>query len=144
MRISVGLEGAADTIKALKTFKTDRDQKIQDAINLTAQLIRTDAIRSMKQSPATGNRYERRSITHTASSAPNPPRVDTGRLINSVKALINRLEAFVGTNVEYGPYLEFGTRGKDGVGKIEARPWLFPAFERQRRNFVNRLREAMR
>jgi hypothetical protein len=138
MRISVGLEGAADTIRALKTFRSDRDQKIQDAINLTAQLIRTDAIRSMKQSPATGNRYQRRTVTHTASSSPNPPRVDTGRLANSVKALINRLEAFVGTAVQYGPHLEFGTRN------MEPRPWLFPAFERQRRNFVNRLREAMR
>jgi phage gpG-like protein len=144
MRISVGLEGAADTIRALKTFRSDRDQKIQDAINLTAQLIRTDAIRSMQQSPATGNTYQRRTVTHIASSSPNPPRVDQGDLIRSVKALINRLEALVGTNQDHGRYLEFGTNGKNGVGKIAPRPWLFPAFERQRRNFVNRLREAMR
>ena len=143
MRISISISGVSAVIKAFDEQQKKRDRALQDAVNLTAQLIRTDAIRSMKQSPATGITYVRKSgkgkpIRHTASSSPNPPRIDQGDLIKSIKALVGKLEARVGTNQRYGPHLEFGTR------KMEPRPWLFPAFERQRRNFVNRLREAMR
>jgi HK97 gp10 family phage protein len=138
VRISASTTGGEQVIKNLQKYGNDKDKKVQEVIDLTAQLVRTDAIKSMKSSPASGRTYTRRTVRHTASSSPNPPRIDTGRLANSVKALVGRLEAFVGTNVEYGLYLEFGTQD------MKPRPWLFPAFERQRRNFVNRLREAMR
>jgi phage gpG-like protein len=142
MRISASTTGGKQLITNLQRYGRDREAKVQAAIDLTAQLVRTDAIKSMKSSPATGNTYYRRTIKHTASSSPNPPRIDTGRLANSVKALVGKLEAFVGTEVIYGLYLETGTE-KDGKEAIGPRPWLFPAFERQRRNFVTRLRKAM-
>ena len=138
MRISASTTGGEQVIKNLQKYGNDKDKKVQEVIDLTAQLVRTDAIKSMQSSPASGRTYKRRSILHTASSSPNPPRVDQGDLVKSIKALVGRLEAFVGTNQKYGPHLEFGTQN------MKPRPWLFPAFERQRRNFVNRLREAMR
>jgi HK97 gp10 family phage protein len=138
VRISASTTGGEQVIKNLQKYGNDKDKKVQEVIDLTAQLVRTDAIKSMQSSPASGRTYKRRSILHTASSSPNPPRVDQGDLVKSIKALVGRLEAFVGTNQKYGPHLEFGTQN------MEPRPWLFPAFERQRRNFVNRLREAMR
>lgn len=138
MRISASTTGGEQVIKNLQKYGNDKDKKVQEVIDLTAQLVRTDAIKSMQSSPASGRTYKRRSILHTASSSPNPPRVDQGDLVRSIKALVGRLEAFVGTNQKYGPHLEFGTQN------MKPRPWLFPAFERQRRNFVNRLREAMR
>ena len=138
MRISASTTGGEQVIKNLQKYGSEKEKRVQGAIDLTAQLVRTDAIKSMKSSPASGNTYKRRTVSHTASSTPNPPRIDTGRLANSIKALVGKLEAFVGTNVNYGPHLEFGTRN------IDPRPWLFPAFERQRRNFLNRLKEAMR
>lgn len=138
MRISASTTGGEQVIRNLQKYGDERERKVQAVIDLTAQLVRTDAIKSMQSSPASGRTYKRRSILHTASSSPNPPRVDQGDLVKSIKALVGRLEAFVGTNQKYGPHLEFGTQN------MEPRPWLFPAFERQRRNFVNRLREAMR
>jgi HK97 gp10 family phage protein len=138
VRISASTTGGEQVIKNLQKYGNDKDKKVQEVIDLTAQLVRTDAIKSMQSSPASGRSYKRRSILHTASSSPNPPRVDQGDLVKSIKALVGRLEAFVGTNQKYGPHLEFGTQN------MKPRPWLFPAFERQRRNFVNRLREAMR
>lgn len=54
------------------------------------------------------------------SSAGNPPAVDTGTLRRSIQ--INQDTASgdveVGTNLEYGRYLEYGT------SKMAARPWL--------------------
>lgn len=51
--------------------------------------------------------------------------VDTGRLRNSIThAVVSRERSvYVGTNVEYGPYVELGTR------KRAAKPFLRPAAE---------------
>lgn len=44
--------------------------------------------------------------------------VDTGRLRNSITHALNMDEeaVYIGTNVEYGPYVELGTHGREGVG----------------------------
>lgn len=51
--------------------------------------------------------------------------VDTSRLKNSISHGINEAEeqAIIGTNVEYAPYVEFGTV------KMKAQPYLKPAIE---------------
>lgn len=43
--------------------------------------------------------------------------VDTGRLRNSITHVIDsgRKEVYIGTNVEYAPYVEFGTHGREGA-----------------------------
>lgn len=47
--------------------------------------------------------------------------VDTGRLRNSVAWAILDDSVYIGTNVEYAPYVELGT------SKMAARPYLRPA-----------------
>lgn len=47
--------------------------------------------------------------------------VDTGRLRNSVTHYVKDNTAYIGTNVEYGMYIEFGT------SKMKPRPFLRPA-----------------
>lgn len=44
--------------------------------------------------------------------------VDTGRLRNSITHALNMDEeaVYIGTNVEYAPYVELGTHGSKGVG----------------------------
>lgn len=51
--------------------------------------------------------------------------VDTGRLRNSITHALGAggLTVYIGTNVEYGPYIELGT------SKREARPFLRPAAQ---------------
>ena len=51
--------------------------------------------------------------------------VDTGRLRNSVTHTVDgtMLEAYIGTNVEYAPHVELGTRHQD------AQPFLRPAAQ---------------
>lgn len=41
--------------------------------------------------------------------------VDTGRLRNSISHATDDSAAYIGTNVEYAPYIELGARGKDGL-----------------------------
>lgn len=66
---------------------------------------------------------------HQPSRPGEPPHVDTGRLRASIthegpqpSDTGNEREVRVGTNVNYGRFLEQGTRF------IEPRPWLRPAF----------------
>ena len=85
--------------------------------------LRNEVVTSMYNSPPTGAVYRRRGITHTASSAGNPPRVDTGALVASVsvKTDADGLGSAVGSNIEYAASLEFGT------SRMAARPFLHPA-----------------
>ena len=73
------------------------------------------------------------------SSKPGaPPRSDTGRLRDSlfVRTSADGLSAEVGTDLDYGAHLEFGTQTRP------ARPWLHPAFEATRKRIKDRIRAA--
>ena len=45
--------------------------------------------------------------------------VDTGRLRNSITHAVKDKAAYIGTNVEYAPYVEFGSRGRDGKHMLQ-------------------------
>ena len=77
---------------------------------------------SMQDSPADGRTYEvGTGQVHVASSPGNPPRVDTGALINSIyvrnAGLARRM---IGVGTDYGFILEFGSE------KMAARPFMAP------------------
>ena len=75
------------------------------------------------------------SPTHQSSAPGQYPASDTGRLASSVRMDVVGPTAYVvGTNVEYGPMLEFGT------SRMAARPWLLPSFERARAGVERELR----
>ena len=45
--------------------------------------------------------------------------VDTGRLRNSISHAVENRAAYIGTNVEYAPYVELGARGRDGKHMLQ-------------------------
>ena len=45
--------------------------------------------------------------------------VDTGRLRNSISHATDDEAAYIGTNVEYAPYVELGARGRPGVHMLQ-------------------------
>ena len=57
----------------------------------------------------------------------------TGTMISSP----SKDEVFIGTNVEYAEYMEYGTRNTG------AQPYLRPAIDENRRNLIRRLRELV-
>ena len=91
--------------------------------------------------------------------------VDTGRLRSSIKTeKFGELGRQVYTNVEYAPYVEFGTKGKvetnilgvdysdvaiqfkkssSTVGGVRPRPFLFPAFETERPRIIKDLKNLV-
>ena len=51
--------------------------------------------------------------------AKNETPVDTGRLRNSINHATDDEAAYIGTNVEYAPYVELGARGRKGVHMLQ-------------------------
>jgi len=92
--------------------------------------------------------------------------VDTGRLRSSIKTeKLGELGRTVYTNVEYAPYVEFGTKSKvnttimgedysevaiqfkksnGGLGGVIPRPYLFPAFETERPRIIKALKDLVK
>lgn len=66
--------------------------------------------------------------------------VDTGNLRNSITHKVDSAEkaAYIGTNVEYAPYVELGTV------KMAAQPYLKPAVADHAKTYENILEDEMK
>lgn len=115
--------------KARKTFETDASGTFEttgltqdDVSGVLA--VRADNRAAIKAalSRATAKALEEIGLTAEGYAKKACP-VDTGRLRNSITHVVDPGEkaVYIGTNVEYGPYVELGTR------LTEAQPFLRPA-----------------
>ena len=57
-------------------------------------------------------------LTAEGHAKKNTP-VDTGRLRNSISHAVEDKSAYIGTNVEYAPYVELGSRGRQGKHMLQ-------------------------
>lgn len=64
--------------------------------------------------------------------------VDTGRLRNSITHAYDDDSAYIGTNVEYGKYVELGT------SRMAARPYLGPAATQHSQEYKNIAEQALK
>lgn len=64
--------------------------------------------------------------------------VDTGRLRNSITHAYDDDSAYIGTNVEYGKYVELGT------SRMAARPYLGPAATQHSEEYKNIAKQALK
>lgn len=120
--------------KDLKRILDKAEKKIsasaKEALQEATLAVHETAVKSIQNSSG-GERQVRYGPTRTvtASKPGSPPNTDTGRLVQSIQFefLDNGASSVVGTNVKYGKYLEFGT------SKMAARPWLQPAFDKNKK-----------
>lgn len=129
MAVVSKITGIKELSAALKALGPEVTAKVRMLNLKTGLAVQMDAIKSIQRGPKTGRQYTRRSVTHQASAPGEAPATDTGRLAGSVKRVDDGIEVAVGTSVEYGAFLEFGT------SKIKPRPWLFPALEANRQKW---------
>ena len=118
----VTLNGVNRITGKLKKYEIAVSAEVREALTLGGFTVQSSSKKSIQSSPAD---------PETGRSKPgNPPKTDTGRLVNSIFVDIEQTErglsVRVGTNVKYGTYLEFGTR------TVQARPWLGPALFRHK------------
>lgn len=95
--------------------------------------VKEEALSLIANSPATGRTYQRRGVTHVASSPGNPPRNDTGTLSSRTRTEYEyeRLLGRVVFSTNYAAALEYGTE------KMEARPYARPSLS-NRQGFIRK------
>jgi len=130
---------------ALKKTLARLDKKLianqKRGILLSAHQVRTEAIKLISKGARSGVKYTRYLPYRTgiASAAGEPPKSDTGRLVSQIFVDIDAdgFGATVGTNLDYGLYLEVGT------SKMSARPWLTPTLETLQPKLVKQFKKDL-
>jgi phage gpG-like protein len=141
MSVTLRLEGTEALARALRKLDEDARKEVKKAVDATGLSLRGTVVKKYQRGPATGETYEKYNPrrTHTASAPGEAPATDTGRLANSVTIEdTGPLTIEVGTEVEYGPYLEFGTR------TIAPRPNWVPSVQEEEPKYVRRVEAAIR
>lgn len=90
-----------------------------------------EARRLIKEGPKTGIKYRVRGRAHTASAPGQAPANWTGKLRRSVGFQVRRNEVEYGYKINYGKYLEDGTR------KMSPRPGLRITYKNKLKNIAN-------
>ena len=108
----------------LNLIARNQEREIDNTMKIAAEVIRTRAVKGIQSGPASG---APRADGSRASAPGEFPMTDTGSLVSSVFTSIRksgrRVIAFVGSDIVYAKFLEFGTR------RMAARPWLQPSFD---------------
>jgi len=112
---------------------TNNLNKVMAKINSKAKEQMVDAVNEVKNTTLetlsgsrSGSQYfvPGTKTLYTASKPGEPPAVATGRLRQSISTKVEGDTGIVGTDIEYGKELEYGT------SKVAARPWLRISFEK--------------
>ena len=105
------------------------EHNIDDVINSLARSVEKAIKAAEKELQLTALEIER-------DAKLNAP-VDTGMLRASITSTGSGSEYEIGTNLEYAPFVEFGTR------YMAAQPFLFPAFEKGVKDLKKNINKAV-
>lgn len=101
----------------MKIEITDNSKEVLEALHSQLEI----ALEAIGQAAETNAKLEITSGVYDTPESPFYRR--TGNLRNSISHAADSDTAYVGTNIEYAPYVEMGT------SKMAARPFLRPAVE---------------
>lgn len=144
-----------------REFFVEATREVKKAMTVAALVVESAAKKSMGKGASKFNtggdtKSKRGKKSFHRPSAPGfPPAVDTGILRASISHKVTekggnvqgfvgsdtakiKAKAEAGTDVEYGFYLEVGTRN------MEARPWLRPALRKSEKRIKQILKDAVR
>ena len=131
------MDGISALSRQLAELAGDADTVMTEVVTNLAVDTQREAVQGIQRGPATG------AVRPDGSRASAPgeyPMSDTGRLANNVVANLptsGNISAEVGTNIQYGRYLEFGT------SRMAARPWLLPSFNKAKAGVEGKLKRAI-
>lgn len=136
----------------LSWLEREVERAVEQTLAGCAMLVANDAKQSVARGPKTGRVYTTRfsrnrttgrifpteaRVPHQASAPGEPPATDTGKLVGSIVSGAKGLSGFVEARSLYALHLEYGTRD------MAARPFLVPAFERNRDRCGQLIRAAV-
>lgn len=129
------VEGLSELNATLKKLERKVGKLSKSAYIAGGKLVESDAKKSI-QAKSGGEsvvRYRNGggAYNHTVSKPNNAPNTDTGRLVASINTEIASDGVYVGTSLEYGKFLEFGTK------HMTERPWLMPALAKNEQTIID-------
>jgi HK97 gp10 family phage protein len=117
-----------DTVKKhFEKVAKEEVKALKKALLLSANLIKNDAVKSIREVSHSDKKVKCGKKWHTISKPGDAPNLDSGRLSGSIDIKIHDTSAEVRANVNYAAALEKGTK------KMGARPFLDPALEKNRK-----------
>ena len=134
MDIKFNVKNLKKVLSQLDKLENDMEVPFQEIVKGGGQLIRTEAIKSIQTGAKSGVMYQKYNPRreHRASAPGQAPASDTGNLVSKIivkqktKNVVN-----VESNADYSAFLEYGT------SKMEARPFMLPAFEKSKKPIIN-------
>lgn len=141
MTVTLELKGTEQLARALRKLDEDAQKEVKKAVEATGLSLRGAIVKKYQRGPATGEIYEKYNPrrTHQASAPGEAPATDTGRLASSVVTNdVGPMTVEVETDVEYGPWLEFGTQ------RIAPRPNWVPSIQEEEPKYLRRVEAAIR
>lgn len=139
--IGVSVNGVDELKADLNRLTPNTNREIQKAIGVVLLRIASEAQMLISRGGRSGMIYRRRSITHQASAAGEPPKTDRGTLVRNITVQTDPdgLGGNAGSRdaAAHGRWLELGT------SRIDPRPWLVPTFEKLREWIIQRLEQGM-
>lgn len=134
MDIKFKVTNLKKVLSQLDKLQNDMEIPFQEIVKGGGQLIRAEAIRSIQTGAKSGVMYQmynpRRE--HRASAPGQAPASDTGNLVSKIIVRQKSQDVTsVESNANYSAYLEYGT------SKMEARPFMLPAFEKSKKPIIN-------
>ena len=134
MDITFKVPNMKKVLSQLDGLAKDMELPFKEVVKGGGQLIRAEAIKSIQTGAKSGVIYQmynpRRE--HRASAPGQSPASDTGNLVSKIIVRQKSQDVTsVESNANYSAYLEYGT------SKMEARPFMLPAFERSKKPIVD-------
>lgn len=117
--MTFSIHGIINALKFLKERQENLNENVEDSIVESTEYVAKEVRASIS-----GHRAE-------------PTSVDTGRFLGSVRGVIKGKSGSVETNVEYAPFLEYGT------SKMAARRHFRNSLERSRKKVEEYVKKAV-
>ena len=128
---------------ALKTYRTHGISiKYDDYTPQALAALKSATLRGLEVCGAVAESYAKKELSKPKLHADGSvrPNVITGRLRNSISHTVEDNKAYIGTNVEYAPFVEFGNqRGKE----TWAYPFLKPAATEHSEEYKQILKNSL-
>jgi len=121
------ITGQQEIINNLMMAKSKKLRKIGIAVEKTCVDVSNDAKRDHKPGVHARNRYENDTVMLTRATTPALQKIDFKEVIGIVY-----------NTMDYAPMVELGT------AKSKPYPFLYPALVKNKENFKNRIKEAMK
>jgi len=125
-----------DVRHRLKRREKVAKKDIQSLIATATMDVRKTVVEGIQGPPKTGRTYTRRTVTHKASAPGEYPATDTGNLVSKISMIVQPFLGEVTSSAEYSKHLEYGTT------YMQARPFMFPSLESNRRQIVQKFKKA--